>query len=63
MCSFLTIIITITTSKTFITNKILKGKKKTIMVIYDYIQTMRRLPCLIRSVNITFITTKRCICL
>ena len=27
MCSFLTIIITITTSKTFITNKILKGKK------------------------------------
>ena len=33
-------------------------EKKTIILIY-YIQTMKRLPCLICSVSITFIMTKR----
>ena len=35
-----------------------REEKKTIRLIY-YIQTMKRLPCLICSVNITFIKTKR----
>ena len=35
-----------------------RGRKKTIILIY-YIQTMKRLPYLICSVNITFIKTKR----
>ena len=62
--SFLTITITITTNKTLITGKTLTGeeKKTTIILIY-YIQTMKRLPCLMCSVNITFIKTKRDICL
>ena len=38
-----------------------REEKKTIILIY-YIQTMKRLPCLICSVNITFIKTKRGIC-
>ena len=54
---FLKITITITTDET------LTGEeKKTIILIY-YLQTMKRLPCLICSVNITFIKTKRGICL
>ena len=34
-----------------------RGKKTIILICY--IQTMKRLPCLICSVNITFIKTKR----
>ena len=61
--SFLTITITMTTNKTLITDKTLAGEgKKTIILIY-HIPTMKRLPCLICSVNITFIKTKRDICL
>ena len=43
-------------SKTYIQN--LQGKKQTKILIY-YIQTIKRLPCLICSVNFTFIKTKR----
>ena len=32
-------------------------KKQTVILIY-YIQTMKRIPCLICNVNITFIVTK-----
>ena len=63
--SFLTITITITTNKTLITDKTLTGeekKKQTITIIY-YIQAMKRLPCLICSINIMFIKTKRGMCL
>ena len=49
---------TITTNKTHIKNKTLRVKKATITPIY-YIQTMKKLPCVISSVNITFINTKR----
>ena len=66
--SFSTITITLTTGKTLtVTDKTLTGeekkkqnktKKKTIILIY-YIQTIKRLPCLICSVNIMFIKTKR----
>ena len=43
----LKITITITTNKTLITDETLTGEeKKTIILIY-YIQTMKRLPCLI----------------
>ena len=37
--------------------------KKQGMILISYIQSMKRLPCLICSVNITFIKTKRGICL
>ena len=60
--SFSTIAITLTTGKTLTaTDKTLTGeekKKNTIILIY-YIQTIKRLPCLICSVNIRFIKTKR----
>ena len=60
--SLLTITITIS-NKTLITSKTLtEEKKQTIMLTY-YNQTMKRLPCLICSINITFIKTKRGICL
>ena len=51
---------TITANKTLITDKTLTGedRKKTC-----YIQTMKRLPCLICSINITFIKTRRTRCL
>ena len=47
-----------------ITDKTLAGeeKKQTVILIY-YIRTMKRLPCLICRVNITFIKTKKGICL
>ena len=57
----LTIAIAITTNKTLITDKTLTGEEKKILIYY--IQTMKRLPCLICSVNIMFIKTKRGICL
>ena len=51
---------TITNNKTLTTDKTVTGeeRKKTY-----YIQTMKRLPCLICSVNITFIKAIRSICL
>ena len=60
------ITVTITRNKTLITSKTYRKEEKktknTITLIY-YIQTLKRLPCLICSVNITFIKTKRGICL
>ena len=60
------ITITITTNKILITSKTLreeeKKTRKTITLI-SYIPTLKRLPCLIFSLNITFIKTKRGICL
>ena len=53
---------TITTNKTLTTDKTLTVEETKKILIY-YIQTMKRLPCLICSVNITFIKTKRSICL
>ena len=52
---------TITTIKTLITDKTLTVEERKKILIY-YIQTMKRLPCLICSANITFIKTKRGIC-
>ena len=46
------------TNKTLITDKTLTVEERTKILIY-YIQTMKRLPCLIYSVNITFIKTIR----
>ena len=59
------ICITITTNKTLITDKTLTGKEreKKILIYYIDIQTMKRLPCLICRVNITFIKIKMVICL
>ena len=51
---------TIRTNKTLITDKTLAGEERKKILIY-YIQTMKRLPCLICSVNITFI--KECMSL
>ena len=59
---FLLITITISTNKMSITTKSITGEKQTIILIY-YIETMRRLPCLICNVSVTFIKTKRAICL
>ena len=49
--------ITITTNKTLISNKTLTGEEKNKLICY--IQAMKRLPCLLCSVNITFIKNKR----
>ena len=46
------------TNKTLITDKTLTVEERTKILIY-YIQTMKRLHCLICSVNITFIKTIR----
>ena len=53
---------TITTNKTLITDKTLTGEERKKIHIF-YIQTMKRLPCLLCCVNITFIKTIRSICL
>ena len=54
---------TITTNKhLYITDKTFTGEEREKKNIY-YIQTMKELLCLICSVNITFIKTKRSICL
>ena len=49
------------------TDKTLTGeeKKKTnkVIILIHYIQTMKRLPCLICSAKMTLINTKRGICL
>ena len=53
---------TITTNKTCITDKVLSGEEREREKKITYcIQTIKRLPCLICSVNITFIKTKRSI--
>ena len=64
--SFLTIAITITTNETLITDKTLTVEEKKIkqrMTLIYYIQTRKRLPCLICSVKMTLVKIKRGICL
>ena len=55
---------TITTNKTLTYNRqnIYREERENKLLIY-YIQTIKRLLCLICSINITFIKTKRSICL
>ena len=55
---------TITTNKTLTYNRqnIYRKERENKLLIY-YIQTIKRLLCLICSINITFIKTKRSICL
>ena len=50
-----------TTNKTLIYNRqnTYRGREREKKILIYYIQTMKRLPCLICSVNITFIKTKR----
>ena len=54
---------TITTNKTLTYNRqnIYREERENKLLIY-YIQTIKRLLCLICSINITFIKTKRSIC-
>ena len=54
---------TTTTNKTLITIKTFTVEERKKKILIYYIQTMKRLPCLICSVNITFIKTIRSICL
>ena len=57
------ICITITTNNTLITDKTLTGKEREKKILIYYIESMKRLPCLICSVNIMFIKTISSICL
>ena len=55
----------ITTNETLIYNRqnTNRGRERERKKLIYYIRTMKRLPCLICSINITLIKTKRSICL